>query len=394
MRVLLIEDDEFIAKTLETVLIKENYAVDVAIDGEVGWRLIETFAYDMILLDIMLPKLDGITICRQLREREYQMPVLLITAQNSSSDRVIGLDAGADDYVAKPFELSELLARMRVLLRRGSSPVVPILEWNTLRLDPASCQVSYADRPLHLTPKEYRLLELFLRNPRHVFSRSSILEHLWGLDETPTEDTVTAHIKGLRQKLKQAGAPGNFIETVYGMGYRLKQSSLSLPSSPPTQTNGSDKTAPSLPSSPPAQTNGFDKTAKKPDERSEENSEQARKELEEIWRKQQTRSALRDVWGKYESYNHHRLQVIEQAIAALRENNLTGELRTQAQASAHKLAGTLGVFDLPEGSRLALELEQYFKSGHIPNAQGLQHLSSLVAGLKCNFNAICRNRLK
>ncbi|NJO80894.1 MAG: response regulator transcription factor [Cyanobacteria bacterium RM1_2_2] len=224
MRVLLIEDDECIAKSLETVLAKENYAVDVAVDGELGWQFIESFAYDLILLDVVLPKLDGIALCRQIREYHYQTPVLLLTACNSSTDRVIGLDAGADDYMVKPFELAELLARMRVLLRRGSSPVVPLLEWHQLQIDPVSCQVTYSDQLLHLTPKEYRLLELFLRKPRHVFTRSAILEHLWGVEEMPGEDTITAHIKGLRQKLKQVGAPADFIETVYGIGYRLKQS--------------------------------------------------------------------------------------------------------------------------------------------------------------------------
>ncbi|NJL22497.1 MAG: response regulator [Leptolyngbyaceae cyanobacterium SM1_3_5] len=348
MRILLIEDDECIAKSLETILTKENYAVDVAIDGELGWRLIEAFAYDLILLDVVLPKVDGITLCRQIRESNYQTPVLLLTARDSSRDRVLGLDAGADDYVVKPFERSELLARMRVLLRRSTTPVAPILEWNSLQLDPVSCQVKYGDRPLQFTPKEYRLLELFLRNPRHVFSRNAILEHLWSAEEAPTEDTVTAHIKGMRQKLKSAGAPANFIETVYGIGYRLRQESIEplTPTSPIDQTH------------------------------------QVRQELEQSWHKQEIRSALQTVWQKYESQNQARVTVIERAIAALESQQIPFDLWQQAQHAAHKLAGALGLFERDRGSQIAKQLEQTFRSRKLPNSQQLQSLKQLAAELK------------
>jgi len=222
MRILLVEDDEAMAAVVTDFLTKQHYVLDIAHDGEAGWGFIEAYTYDLIVLDVMLPKMDGMTLCRRIRSHGYRMPVLLLTARQNSTDKVMGLDVGADDYVVKPFDLKELVARIRALLRRGNSAVAPVLQWGNLHLDPSTCEVIYEDRILHISPKEYSLLELFLRNSRRVFSRSAILEHLWSWEDTPGEDTVKAHIKGLRQKFKLAGVPSDLIETVYGMGYRLK----------------------------------------------------------------------------------------------------------------------------------------------------------------------------
>jgi len=222
MKVLLVEDDRHLAEALAQALTEHRYVVDVAPDGQAGWGLVTAFAYDLVLLDVVLPKLDGISLCRRLRSQGYQLPILLLTAQDASSNKVMGLDAGADDYLVKPLDLQELAARMRALLRRGSSTLPPILAWNGLFLDPIACKVRHHDQPLQLTPKEYSLLELFLRNSGRVFSRGVILDHLWSAHDQPEEDTVKSHIKSLRQKLKTAGAPADLIETVYGLGYRLK----------------------------------------------------------------------------------------------------------------------------------------------------------------------------
>jgi DNA-binding response OmpR family regulator len=222
MKVLIVEDDELTAKALITVLSNQNYAIEVATDGQAGWELVQAFSYDLVMLDVILPKLDGISLCQRLRDSGYQMPILLLTGRDSSHDKVIGLDAGADDYVVKPFDPEELVARVRALLRRGGSTSLPVLEWGNLRLDPTSCEVTYGTRPLQLTPKEFSLLELLLRNTRRVFSCGVILEHLWSYGETPGEEAVRTHIKGLRQKLKTVNAPADLIETVYGIGYRLK----------------------------------------------------------------------------------------------------------------------------------------------------------------------------
>ncbi|MFB2836447.1 response regulator transcription factor [Floridanema evergladense] len=223
MRILLIEDDDRIADALKEALTDQHYSVDIAADGEAGWEFIQLCTFDLILLDVMLPKLDGINLCRKLRRNNINIPVLMLTAKDSSTDKVIGLDAGADDYVVKPFDLPELSARIRALLRRGNPTLPPVLEWEKLRLDPSKCQVNYAEKLLHLTPKEYALLELFLRNGSRVLSRSDIIDHLWTFEDPPAEETVKVHLKDLRKKLKTAGAPADLIETVYGLGYRMKQ---------------------------------------------------------------------------------------------------------------------------------------------------------------------------
>jgi two-component system, OmpR family, response regulator len=223
MRLLVVEDDRRIADSLAEALTNQHYVVDIANDGQEGWEFVEAFDYNLLLLDAILPKLDGMTLCRQVRSQGYQMPILLLTARDTTEDKVMGLDAGADDYVVKPYKLQELSARIRALLRRGSVSLPAVLEWGQLRLDPNTCEVTYGDSLFPVTPKEYRLLELFLRNSSSVLSRSAILENLWSFEEPPDEDSIKAHIKRLRQKLKVAGAPDDFIETVYGMGYRLKR---------------------------------------------------------------------------------------------------------------------------------------------------------------------------
>lgn len=224
MKILLVEDDEELTEALVEVLIdKQNYTVDAVADGEIAWEFIEAAAYDLIILDIMLPKLDGISLCKRLRLKGFKTPVLMLTAKDLSSDRVMGLDVGADDYVVKPFDLPELLARIRALSRRGNTNLLPVLTWGDLHLDPSNCQVTYRGQLLHLTPKEYSLLELLLRQQGRLVSRGTIIDRLWSLDEPPSEETVKVHLKALRRKLKAVGAPADLVETVYGMGYRLKQ---------------------------------------------------------------------------------------------------------------------------------------------------------------------------
>ncbi len=221
MRILLIEDDDAIAKALAEALKDKGYTVEIARDGQAGLAFAETGLFDLILLDVMLPKLNGIALCQRLRQQKVAVPVLMLTARDTTADKVAGLDAGADDYIVKPFEMSELLARVRALLRRRPLPLVETLTWGKLMLKVESCEVLYDGITLHLTPKEYALVEVFLKNGSRVLSRQSILEQIWIFDDLPSEDTVKVHLRSLRQKLKSAGAPPNFIETVYGLGYRL-----------------------------------------------------------------------------------------------------------------------------------------------------------------------------
>lgn len=223
MRILLVEDDERISESVAEVLRAQHYIVDVAVDGQEGWDFVKVYAYDLVLTDVTLPKLDGISLCQRLRSQGYNVPILMLTARDTTDDQVKGLDAGADDYLVKPYKLQTLLAHIRALLRRGNASLSPVLEWEKLQVDTNICQVNYKNQPLQLTPKEYRLLELLVRNGGKVLPRGKILENLWSLDEPPEEDAVKALVKRLRQKLKAIGAPEDFVSTAYGMGYHLKQ---------------------------------------------------------------------------------------------------------------------------------------------------------------------------
>jgi len=340
MKILLVEDDKTITETLKSILRDRNYIVDCAAEGELGWEFVEAYDYDLILLDIMLPKLNGIEFCKRLRSSGNQTPVLLLTAQSSSDKKVVGLDAGADDYVVKPFEMSELLARIRVLLRRRNSLESSILQWEKLSLNSSNHEVTYDKKILTLTPKEYRLLELFLRSGDRVLTREIILDRLWDIEEAPSENTVTAHIKDLRRKLKQAGANSDLIETVYGVGYRLKPLATVEPS----------------------------------------NREKTKKAL-----RQQTKAALATVWQKFAEVHNERIATLERANRAWQRHSLSGELLQQAKWAAHKLAGGLGIFGFPEGSRLALEMEELLKI-HSQEDLGKQ-FSELLTALKNSLQA-------
>lgn len=231
MQILIVEDDVQLSEVLTEALTRRQYTVDVARDGAIALELAEAIAYDLIILDVTLPKVNGIQFCQQLRTTEAQKhkqsrsatPVLMLTARDTVADKIIGLDAGADDYVTKPFDLEELMARVRALLRRGVSTSQLNLHWGHLQLHPSTHEAVYDGQLLTLTPKEYALLELLVASGRRILSRSGIIEQLWSVDDSPVAETVNSHIRGLRHKLKALGAPDDFIETVHGLGYRLKQ---------------------------------------------------------------------------------------------------------------------------------------------------------------------------
>lgn len=222
MRILLVEDDEALIKVLTRRLVEHHYAVDAVTDGVAAWEYASTYEYELLVLDVVLPKLDGISLCQRLRAAECTTPILLLTGQDTSVAKIMGLDAGADDYVVKPFDEAELIARIRALLRRSSTNPLPVLTWGELWLNPSTCEVTYADEPLTLTAKEYALLELLLRESQHVFSNEEILESLWSSEEFPVDATVRSHIRRLRHKLTAVGAPPDLIATAHGRGYYLK----------------------------------------------------------------------------------------------------------------------------------------------------------------------------
>ncbi|MEL7350392.1 MAG: response regulator [Cyanobacteria bacterium P01_A01_bin.116] len=221
MKFLVVEDNQIFAQVLVQVLTQHQYLADLATDGEMGKAMAEAFSYDLILLDYMLPKLDGLDVCKQLRSAGNQTPIILMSARGSGPDKISGLDAGADDYLVKPFDFEELLARIRAILRRNAGNTSPMLHWGELCLDPGNIVVSVRKVPISLTPKEYALLELFLRNPSRIFSVDNLLDKVWSFEKSPGAGCVRTHIKGLRQKLKDVNVH-DIIENVYGLGYRLK----------------------------------------------------------------------------------------------------------------------------------------------------------------------------
>ncbi|PZD73687.1 Alkaline phosphatase synthesis transcriptional regulatory protein SphR [Acaryochloris thomasi RCC1774] len=331
MRILIVEDDELNAKALELLFTQQNYAVEKVADGQAVADLVEAFEYDLILSDVMLPGLDGVSLCRQLRSQGCPTPILLLTGKDSGHDKAMGLDAGADDYVVKPFDPEELTARVRALLRRSQGTEAPILEWENIRLDPKACEVTYADVLLSLTPKEYALLELLMRNNRRVFSCGMVLEHLWTYEDTPGEEAVRTHIKGLRQKLKAAGAPPDLIETVYGIGYRLKP--LPEPAKPQV-----------MPEAEP-----------------------------------QPQAALTDVWVKFQPRINQQVGILEQAATALTQGSLATELHQQARQEAHTLAGGLGTFGYAQGSQFARSIEHLLQETILTEDQALALQQNVIA---------------
>jgi DNA-binding response OmpR family regulator len=222
MRILLVEDDADLAQFIRKGLKEEHYVVDVAADGEAGLALALDNSYDLMILDIMLPKLDGLTLCRRVRNNGISTPVLLLTARNNLETKVSGFDTGADQFMPKPFAFAELLARIRALLRRGSSQQIAHLQAADLRLDPASHRVWRAGQEISLTNKEYALLEFLLRNKNRVLTRTAIIEHVWDISYDPMTNIVDAHIRALRAKIDRDFSPP-LIATVRGAGYMLEE---------------------------------------------------------------------------------------------------------------------------------------------------------------------------
>jgi two-component system OmpR family response regulator len=221
VRVLVVEDEAKMASLLQRALEREGYAVDVAGDGVDAIWLATENDYDAIVLDVMIPPPDGFDVCRTLRERERWAPVLLLTARDAVADRVTGLDAGADDYLAKPFSFDELSARLRALTRRTATERPTVLEAAGLRLDPAAHTVTRAEHPIDLSPKEFSLLEMFMRSPGKVLTRTELLEHVWDFAYDGTSNVIDVYIRYLRSKIDRPFGRDS-IETVRGVGYRLR----------------------------------------------------------------------------------------------------------------------------------------------------------------------------
>jgi len=221
MRILLIEDNRRLSDALRRTLEEDGYVVDTAYDGVEGEDLALITLYSLIILDVMLPKRDGIEVCRSLRDQHVATPILMLTARDSLTDRVTGLDSGADDYLIKPFEVAELRARLRALLRRESDNKSGLLQVADLKLDPATHFASRADAPLDLTAREYSLLEYLMRNLNRLITRDMVTQNLWSYDKTITSNVVDVYIRRLRRKVDDPHEV-KLIETIRGAGYRLR----------------------------------------------------------------------------------------------------------------------------------------------------------------------------
>jgi heavy metal response regulator len=222
MRILVVEDEKKVARFIQQGLEEEHYAVEIAADGESGAMMAETGSYDLIILDVMLPGIDGIEVTRRLRAAKVPTPILMLTAKTATEDKVAGLDSGADDYLTKPFAFAELLARVRSLLRRGSLEKTTMLTVADLELDTVTHRARRAGRGIDLTAKEYALLEYFMRNKDRVLSRTIISEHIWDYNFDTGTNLIDVYVSHLRTKI-DSGHERKLIHTVRGVGYVMRE---------------------------------------------------------------------------------------------------------------------------------------------------------------------------
>lgn len=347
MKILLVEDDNTFIQVLTKILKAHHYTIDIARDGETGWNYGSSFDYDLMVLDVVLPQLDGISLCQRFRAEGYVTPILILTAQNTHTAKVQGLDAGADDYVVKPYDRTELMARIRALLRRSSANPLPLLTCGGLMLNPSTCEVSYQGQHLTLTRKEYELLELMMRDNQSVFSAEELLEHLWTSEDFPSEATVRSHIRRVRQKLSAIGAPSDFIATVHGQGYYLKPPKTEAA----TVFTNTPNTFNALTDSCTQGSNWLNPTHLHLENSGVE--------------QQQYLDFLNETWRTTKLSSLEQVSILVQAVSDLQGNQLTRQGQGQAHQVAHKLAGTLGIFGLTQAVYLSRQLE-YLLSHQTP----------------------------
>jgi DNA-binding response OmpR family regulator len=356
MRILLIEDDERLSLILVNAITKQNYLIDVVKNSEEALQFLDSITYDLLLLDIVLPGIDGITFCRQLRSRGVNLPLLLLTGRDDSTDKVKGLDAGADDYLVKPFNIEELFARIRALLRRRNTPIFSKLTWGNLCLIVGKNTVTYRDILLQLTAKEYALLELFLRYPRRIFRADDLIQSVWYFEDPPTESTIRSHIRGLRNKLKAAGGSASLIETVYGIGYRLNQ-----------QEEITDLRDDLLAVNHPLETEKLDNSKDK---------------------EEQVLAALARSWAQFRASIFEDIDLLERAIdgagEAIAETQKSPTISpiSQGITTAHNLVGLLGSLSLSEAAKISREIERLLRRITKPNLKESSQISKLIKTLR------------
>lgn len=341
MKILLVEDDQATRAMLESSL-GADYVVETGTDGQSAIDLVEQFNYDLVLLDVGIPEIDGISVCKRLRAKGCQVPILLLTAKDKATDLVLGLDAGADDYMIKPFNIPELLARIRALLRRGRTTAPSTITYGELQIDCTIKQIRHGQHVLRLTPKEYGILELLLLHPQRIFSRAALIDRLWELDDSPTESAISSHVKAIRQKLKAAGASQDLIETIYGFGYRLRSLQTLTSTNPKAVSLETPKVA-----------------------------------------TEAANSMMLELWERFRDSFDEQIDVLDQWIAALETGHLTDDLQQTAKQTAHKLVGSLGVYGFPQGSIIARQIEDLLQLSKIQlQTSNFSQMTQLVRALK------------
>lgn len=361
MKILLVEDDQYTRELLLATLSAHRYAVDVVADGAAGLEMAIQWSYDLILLDVLIPTINGTEVCRRLRAQGCQTPILMLTTKDSNEDIIAGLDAGADDYVAKSCDSAQLLARVRAVLRRsGNASLSPVLTWGLLCLDPAAALVTYNQETISLRPKEYNLLELFLRYPHRIFSRSAIIDHLWSMEETPVEGSVTTLIKDLRQRLKSADRDADLIETVYGLGYRLKTAPQA------------DKTT---------QGGGVEQAGEK---REIASAAVLAVDWDKDWhdREQRGMTAIQSITERFRVSLEQRIGVLEAAARSLQAGDFSLQQWQAVKSEVHKLAGGLGTFGCVKASEIAQAIEHLLENHLNPETQLANSFAQLLKELK------------
>jgi DNA-binding response OmpR family regulator len=349
MKILLVEHNQTIIDKLKTLLRNNSYIIDVSKDGQDSLEIVKMFEYDLLIVNVNVTKIDGISLCKQIRKNGKQMPILLFTdKQNHEDKRIAGLDSGADDFVViNQSEEDIFLAKIRALSRRSGGILPPILSWRNIELDPVKHQVKHNNNPLILTPTEYKLLELFMRNSQRIYSLSNIIDAIWSYEEIPNETTIRSHIKSLRKKLTGAGVPEDVIETVYGVGYRLKT------------VNENDQ--PEMIDQKNRPSNGHNNNGN--------NQVEIDSDLVEIFQKSHT---LLDA----------RISILESVVHALENGEYTKQLGEKAAQESHKLISSLGTFGFHNESEITRSLNNTFKTEKNINRQKIKLISKQVKQLR------------
>lgn len=338
MKILLVDDDKQLIQLIQNKLKQDHYVVEIAKSGEYALNLMREDSYDLLLLDVVLPDMSGFDVCRALRSQGHRMPILILTGKDQTSDKVAGLDAGADDYLVKPFELDELAARVRALLRRDAEAATPTFSYGALVFDPVSRRLTYEGQLVELRPKELAIMELMLRYPTHIFDPDTLLDRLWTLSDCPGKATIKAHIRSLRQRLSAAGAD-NIIETLYGQGYRLNPSYAEI--SDLNKTLQSDKLSPVLPS----------------------------------------QEVIHQTWQQVQSLTWNRLTRLRDLL--LDSPNVQNIAK--AAELAHQLKGTLGTFGFEQASEQAKLIESRLSESGPVEAQVIAKIQVQVEMLLQNL---------